>query len=65
MLDLISGTDLIHLLAVYGYWSVFAIVAVESMGVPVPGDMLALKRGEKRAQRAADKALRSPMVLAA
>lgn len=39
MFDLISGSDLTHLLAVYGYWAVFAIVAVESMGVPVPGEM--------------------------
>jgi membrane protein DedA with SNARE-associated domain len=39
MFDLIGGSDLTHLLAVYGYWAVFAIVAMESMGVPLPGEM--------------------------
>jgi len=39
MFDLISGSDLTHLLVVYGYWAVFIIIAVESMGIPVPGEM--------------------------
>jgi membrane protein DedA with SNARE-associated domain len=39
MFDLISASQLTHFLAIYGYWAVFAIVAVESMGVPLPGEM--------------------------
>ncbi|HEX6510366.1 MAG TPA: DedA family protein [Chloroflexota bacterium] len=39
MLDFISGSDIQHLLITYGYWAVFAIVAVESMGLPLPGEM--------------------------
>ena len=27
-----------HLIAVYGYWAVFALVAGESLGVPLPGE---------------------------
>jgi len=32
--------DLAHLLATYGYWAVFAFVGVESMGVPLPGEIM-------------------------
>src|SRR5436305_1708718 len=39
MLDIISGSDIQHLLVTYGYLAVFLIVAVESMGVPLPGEM--------------------------
>lgn len=39
MFDLISGSDLQHLLVTYGYWAVFLIVAAESMGLPLPGEM--------------------------
>jgi membrane protein DedA with SNARE-associated domain len=39
MFDLISGSDLQHLIAAYGYMAVFLIIAVESMGIPVPGEM--------------------------
>jgi membrane protein DedA with SNARE-associated domain len=39
MLDLISGSDLTRLLVVYGYVAVLVIVALESMGVPLPGEM--------------------------
>ena len=27
-----------HLLATYGYWAVFALVAAESLGIPLPGE---------------------------
>lgn len=33
-----SAADLQHLIAIYGYWVVAGIVALESMGVPVPGE---------------------------
>jgi membrane protein DedA with SNARE-associated domain len=39
MFDFISGSDIQHLLVTYGYLAVFLIVAVESMGVPVPGEV--------------------------
>ena len=39
MFDFISSSDVQHLLVSYGYWAVFAIVAVESMGLPLPGEM--------------------------
>jgi membrane protein DedA with SNARE-associated domain len=32
--------DLAHLLATYGYWVVFALVGVESTGVPLPGETM-------------------------
>jgi membrane protein DedA with SNARE-associated domain len=34
----VSAADLQHLIAIYGYWVVAGIVALESMGVPVPGE---------------------------
>lgn len=37
MVDLTTH-NLEHLLIAYGYWAVFLFVAVESMGVPVPGE---------------------------
>jgi hypothetical protein len=27
-----------HLIATYGYWAVFALVAVECLGTPLPGE---------------------------
>ena len=27
-----------HLIATYGYWAVFALVAAESLGIPLPGE---------------------------
>jgi membrane protein DedA with SNARE-associated domain len=30
--------NLSHLLATYGYWAVFALVAAESLGIPLPGE---------------------------
>lgn len=38
MSDLFNTQQLIHLIATYGYWVVLLVVAVESMGVPVPGE---------------------------
>jgi membrane protein DedA with SNARE-associated domain len=38
MLDLLSTQQLTHLAATYGYWAVLVLVAIESMGVPVPGE---------------------------
>jgi len=34
--------DLTHLLATYGYWAVLVFVAVESTGIPVPGETILL-----------------------
>ena len=39
MFDILSGSDIQHLLVTYGYLAVFLIVAIESMGVPLPGEM--------------------------
>jgi membrane protein DedA with SNARE-associated domain len=41
MIDL-GGLDLASLLATYGYWVVLLFVAVESMGIPVPGETMLL-----------------------
>lgn len=38
----LSEHDLVGLLASYGYWVVLLFVAVESMGVPVPGESILL-----------------------
>lgn len=37
MADL-SHAGVLHLLAAYGYWAVLAMVAMESTGLPVPGE---------------------------
>lgn len=39
MFDLISSHEITTLLATYGYLAVLTVVAIESMGVPVPGEM--------------------------
>ena len=39
MFDIISSSTLQHLLLTYGYVAVFFVVAIESMGMPVPGEM--------------------------
>ena len=36
--DWFSPEHLRHLISAYGYWSVAAIVALESMGLPLPGE---------------------------
>jgi membrane protein DedA with SNARE-associated domain len=37
-----NSQDLVTLLATHGYWIILLIVAVESMGVPLPGETLLL-----------------------
>ena len=34
--------DFVHLIATYGYWAVFIFVAIESTGIPFPGETLLL-----------------------
>ena len=34
------GQSIDHLLATYGYWAVFAIVGLESFGIPSPGETM-------------------------
>jgi len=34
-----------HLLNSYGYWAVFALVAIESLGVPLPGETIVIAAG--------------------
>lgn len=34
-----------HLIASYGYWAVFVLVAIESLGVPVPGETALILAG--------------------
>jgi membrane protein DedA with SNARE-associated domain len=34
--------DLVHLLAAYGYWAVLLFVAIESTGIPFPGETMLL-----------------------
>src|SRR5437016_6974433 len=34
----LATSDLLHLLATYGYWAVLVFVAVESIGIPFPGE---------------------------
>jgi membrane protein DedA with SNARE-associated domain len=34
-----------HLIAVYGYWAVFALVAGESIGIPLPGETALILAG--------------------
>src|SRR5438128_3991707 len=38
----IATSDLTHLLTTYGYWAVLVFVAVESMGIPFPGETMLL-----------------------
>jgi len=38
----IATHGLTHLLAAYGYWAVLLVVAIESMGLPVPGETMLL-----------------------
>lgn len=37
-----TGSDLTHLLSTYGYWAVLLFVAIESMGIPFPGETMLL-----------------------
>ena len=36
----LSGSALTHLLSTYGYWAVLVFVAIESMGIPFPGETM-------------------------
>ncbi|MBV9230713.1 MAG: DedA family protein, partial [Chloroflexi bacterium] len=35
-------SDLMHLLATYGYWAVLIFIAIESTGIPFPGETMLL-----------------------
>ena len=37
-----ATSELMHFLTVYGYWAVLFFVAVESMGIPLPGETMLL-----------------------
>ena len=34
--------DLLHWLAIYGYWAVLVFIAIESTGIPFPGETMLL-----------------------
>ncbi len=36
----LTGSDLTHLLTTYGYWAVLVFVAIESTGIPFPGETM-------------------------
>ena len=38
----VTTHNLLHLLATYGYWAVFVFIAIESMGIPFPGETMLL-----------------------
>src|SRR3989442_11969119 len=38
----IATSDLMHWLATYGYWAVLVFVAIESTGIPFPGETMLL-----------------------
>ena len=38
----VSTHDLLHLLATYGYWAVLVFIAIESTGIPFPGETMLL-----------------------
>jgi membrane protein DedA with SNARE-associated domain len=37
-MPLLPNSTLSHLIAAYGYWAVFGLVALESSGIPLPGE---------------------------
>ncbi len=37
-----AGSDLTHLVSAYGYWAVLLFVAIESTGIPFPGETMLL-----------------------
>jgi membrane protein DedA with SNARE-associated domain len=37
-MSLLPGSTLSHLIIAYGYWAVFGLVALESSGIPLPGE---------------------------
>ena len=38
----LATSELLHLLATYGYWAVLVFVAIESTGIPFPGETMLL-----------------------
>src|SRR5437588_12777410 len=38
----LATSDLLHLLATYGYWAVLVFVAIDSIGIPFPGETMLL-----------------------
>src|SRR5438132_12551673 len=38
----VATQNLLHLLATYGYWAVLVFIAIESMGIPFPGEAMLL-----------------------
>src|SRR5437762_13498899 len=38
----VATSDLLHLLNTYGYWAVLVFVAIESTGIPFPGETMLL-----------------------
>jgi membrane protein DedA with SNARE-associated domain len=40
-----AATDMNHFISTYGYWAVFLLVAVESLGVPLPGETAVVLAG--------------------
>lgn len=38
----IAGSELMHLLNIYGYWAVLVFVSIESIGIPFPGETMLL-----------------------
>ena len=38
----LATSDLLHLLATYGYWAVLVFVGIESIGIPFPGETMLL-----------------------
>ncbi len=38
----LATSDLLHFLMTYGYWAVFFFVAIESIGIPFPGETMLL-----------------------
>ncbi len=38
----LATSDLLHFLSTYGYWAVLLFIAIESMGIPFPGETMLL-----------------------
>ncbi len=38
----VHPADLLHMLTAYGYWAVFVFIAIESTGIPFPGETMLL-----------------------
>jgi hypothetical protein len=44
-----------HLIASYGYWAVFVLVGLESLGIPLPGETALIIAGADRRGSPADR----------